>query len=93
MINRKVMSMCVSIDYCKGWNDAVSEIRNNKYVVFTNGELHESDPEYFPAVGTVGKVVEEDWDRYLVEWPEGTTSDDDTWNVGYNNVIVLNFGG
>lgn len=26
MIKHKVMSQCISSDYCKGWNDAVDEI-------------------------------------------------------------------
>lgn len=30
MVKRKVMSQCISKDYCQGWNDAVSEMEEKK---------------------------------------------------------------
>lgn len=33
-IKRKVMSQCVSVDYCKGWNDAVDTIVRCKNCIF-----------------------------------------------------------
>lgn len=30
MIDYKVVSMCISSSYCKGWNDAVKAIRDSK---------------------------------------------------------------
>ena len=92
MINRKVMSMCVSLDYCKGWNDAVKEIEDNKYVVFINERAHEEMPEYYPKVGTVGKILNRDGDGYRIEWPYGSTSGDSIWFVDCDSVIVLDFG-
>lgn len=29
MISKKVMSQCLTVDYCKGWNDAVDEIKQD----------------------------------------------------------------
>lgn len=32
MVERKVMSQCVSSDYCKGWNDAVVEFTTTRFI-------------------------------------------------------------
>lgn len=29
MVSKKSMSQCISKDYCKGWNDCVSKMRND----------------------------------------------------------------
>lgn len=29
MISKKVMSQCLTVEYCKGWNDAVDEIKQD----------------------------------------------------------------
>lgn len=91
MINHKVMSMCSSIDYCNGWNDAVNEIRDNEYVVFIDGERHNTTPEYYPAVGTVGKILVEDEDGYEIQWPDNSTYGDGIWRVSDESVIKLQF--
>lgn len=33
-MNYKVMSMCSSIDYCKGWNDAVEAVNNKENIFY-----------------------------------------------------------
>lgn len=44
-------------------------------VVFVNSEMHESCPEYYPKVGTVGTIVEVlSTSHYLdirIRWPRG----------------------
>lgn len=91
MINRKVMSMCPTIDYCKGWNDAVDEIKNNGYVVFIDKELHDSAPEYYPAIGTVGKIINEDEDGYEIQWPNNSTKGKGIWRASEESIIKLHF--
>lgn len=63
-------------------------------VRFIDGESHEGSPEYHPKVGTVGKVV---WvyeleNEALVQWPEGSTSDDDRWWCMYDMVEKVEEG-
>lgn len=91
MIDYKVMSMCSTIDYCKGWNDAVKEIKKNNYVVFIDEELHRKSPEYYPIVGTIGEILEEDEDGYEIQWPYNSTAKDGIWRVSDESVIKLIF--
>lgn len=57
-------------------------------VVFVNSEMHESCPEYYPKVGTVGTIVEVlPTSHYLnirIRWPRGSTSHNDIWSVLYD---------
>ena len=32
MVEHKTMSMCSSVDYCKGWNDAVDEFTTSRFI-------------------------------------------------------------
>lgn len=51
-------------------------------VQHTCGELHELKPEFYPPKGTVGVVNDVNgYDDLLVQWPEGTTSQDDLWFI------------
>lgn len=50
-------------------------------VRFLRGELHEKKPLYFPPVGTIGTVTWVGTEDLLVQWPCGTTSEDDEWFV------------
>lgn len=47
--------------------------------VIYNGNMHDSQPEYYPPKGTVGKVAVDEMITYRVQWPKGTTSDNDYW--------------
>ena len=47
--------------------------------VIYNGNMHDSQPEYYPPKGTVGKVAVDDEIAYRVQWPKGATSDNDYW--------------
>ncbi len=44
-------------------------------------KLRESAEEWYPPVGTVGKVIDwlEEDDDILVQWPNGTTASDHKW--------------
>lgn len=50
-------------------------------VRFLCGELHEKIPVCFPPVGTIGTVTLFRSSTLFVQWPRGTTSDDDEWVV------------
>ena len=63
-------------------------------VKFLSDEVHMDMPEFYPAVGTIGTVVEcydhyehkKDW---KVQWPEGSTSGDDCWFCDAENVELI----
>lgn len=63
-------------------------------VKFLSDEAHMDMPEFYPAVGTIGTVVEcydhyehkKDW---KVQWPEGSTSGDDCWFCDAENVELI----
>lgn len=50
-------------------------------VRFVCGELHEKFPAYTPPVGTIGTVTGFCFEILVVQWPRGTTSEDDEWSV------------
>lgn len=59
-------------------------------VKFINDELHNIAPSYYPKVGTVGEIVKSYEDNtFFVQWPEGTTSDDDFWYVGGQDIELV----
>lgn len=47
--------------------------------VIYNGNMRGIEPRFYPPKGTVGRVVEENNYSYQVQWPKGTTSDNDCW--------------
>ena len=50
-------------------------------VEFMEGRMHEAFPNLYPPTGTVGTVISAGIDDlYYVQWPEGSTSDDDKWH-------------
>ncbi len=48
-------------------------------VIFNDAELHRNNPEYFPAVGTVGIITMVDEETAEVSWHKGSTSKHDIW--------------
>lgn len=55
-------------------------------VRYRNARKHRIEPEYYPAPGTVGTVVDLDEDNeynevedMFVQWPKGSTSLNDAW--------------
>lgn len=61
----------------------MSEIMIGDRVEFIGDDsLHAVAPQYYPKPGTIGSVAKIDPDgTLLVEWQEGSTSEDDTWFV------------
>lgn len=55
-------------------------------VVFKDAKAHEFSPRWYPPVGTVGEVSEWHGRTYfgennvMVQWPNGSTSNDDLWS-------------
>lgn len=91
MINHKVMSMCPNVAYCNGWNDAVDEIRSNEYVVFIDEDTYEKNSDFYPPIGTVGKIISDNDGFYTVEWPEDKVKYNQTYLVAHSLVIKLHF--
>lgn len=71
-----------------------SENMYGRKVKFLSNEAHIDMPEFYPAVGTVGTVVEfydnyeqkKDW---KVQWPKGSTSGDDCWFCDEESVELI----
>lgn len=47
--------------------------------VIYNGNMHDIEPAFYPPKGTVGRVVIDEEITYRIQWPKGTTSDNDYW--------------
>ena len=63
-------------------------------VKFLSDEAHMDMPEFYPAVGTVGTVVEfyDDYEQkkdWMVQWPKGSTSGNDCWFCDEENVELI----
>lgn len=58
-----------------------TDYKTGDKVVFINAEKHEKWPQFYPKVGTVGTVVDEEiiMGNVFVKWTEGSTSERDTW--------------
>lgn len=71
-----------------------SENMYGRKVKFISDEAHMDMPEYYPAVGTVGTVIEA-YDEYYkcndwkVQWPKGSTSGDDCWFCDEEDVELI----
>lgn len=71
-----------------------NESMYGRKVKFLSNDTHMDMPEFYPAVGTVGTVVEfydnyeqrKDW---KVQWPKGSTSGDDCWFCDEENVELI----
>ena len=50
---------------------------------------HKDKPRWFPNVGTVGTVVNNSSCVPLIQWPSGTTSENDRWVCSVYNLEVL----
>ena len=57
--------------------------------VIYNGDMHDIEPRFYPPKGTVGRVVEENNYSYQVQWPKGTTSDNDCWWARKMNCAII----
>lgn len=67
----------------------ISDITINSEIIFNSSKLHEEEPDFFPTLGTIGKVIGIYTNGCYVQWPTGSTSDDDIWCVDYADIISL----
>lgn len=61
-------------------------------VMFTNSSLHVLNAgEFYPPVKTMGTVLKVDdiCEDVFVQWPAGSTSKDDCWWCGMEDVLEL----
>ena len=72
------------------WFPATKDnVKVGSKVRMINSELHNENPRWFPAVGTVGIVRKLDYINCEVQWPKGTTSWQDKWWCNYEHLEVL----
>ena len=72
------------------WLPATKDnVKVGSKVRMINSELHNENPRWFPAVGTVGIVRKLDYINCEVQWPKGTTSWQDKWWCNYEHLEVL----
>lgn len=72
------------------WFPATKDnVKVGSKVMMIDGELHNENPRWFPAVGTVGIVRKLDYINCEVQWPKGTTSWQDKWWCNYEHLEVL----
>lgn len=72
------------------WVPATKDnVKVGSKVMMIDGELHNENPRWFPAVGTVGIVRKLDYINCEVQWLKGTTSWQDKWWCNYEHLEVL----
>lgn len=65
------------------WNGGrMIDLKKGNRVRFINANVHKKYPNYFPEAGTIGEFKETTHlGNLVIQWPEGSTSDDDCWVV------------
>ena len=54
------------------------------------GKDHREMPEFYPKIGTIGTVVEEGGDTdWYIQWPKGSTSEEDCWYCDKNDIRLV----
>lgn len=67
-----------------------NNVKKGDSVRYINELGHKKTPEYFPTKNVVGKVIKVcSNDNYYVQWPDGSTSNDDRWYAAWSNLEVL----
>ena len=67
-----------------------NNVKKGDSVRYINELGHEKTPEYFPTKNVVGKVIKVcSNDNCYVQWPDGSTSNDDRWYAAWSNLEVL----
>lgn len=62
-------------------------------VVFTDKKAHKRAPRYYPAPGTVGKIVYAGYRGVMIQWPVGFTSMGDTWFASTSSIRLVENNG
>lgn len=53
------------------------------------GPDHAEFSDFYPLYGTIGEIKEDRSDHYWVQWPKGSTSDDDYWSCDEINLEAI----
>jgi hypothetical protein len=68
-------------------------VKGQKVRFVDHGNLHATDPEFFPPSGTIGKVVAVDRYAAVVRWPKKSgvakNSRGYVWSAAYNDLEVV----
>ena len=72
------------------WLPATKDnVKVGSKVRITDRKSHKDNPQWFPAIGTVGFVTNVGFHTYLIQWPEGSTSGKDEWYCNGTRFEVL----
>ena len=66
-----------------------SNVKVGSKVRMIDEESHRDNPWCFPEVGTAGVVTELSCNNCHIQWPKGSTSQDDRWYAAWDNLEVL----
>lgn len=67
-----------------------NNIKEGVSVRYINEIMHENTPEFCPARDMIGKVIKIcSNETCLVQWPDGSASEDDRWYAAWSNLEVL----
>ena len=62
------------------WVPATKDnVKIGSKVMMIDEESHKLLPNHYPDVGTVGIVMKVDFHIYFIQWPKGSTSENDIW--------------
>ena len=65
-------------------------VKKGDSVRYVGENGHKNNPEYYPAKDVVGKVIKVCSDLTChIQWPKGSTSQDDRWYASWGNLEVL----
>ena len=67
-----------------------NNVKKGDSVRYIGKNGHKNSPEYYPAKDVVGKVIKVCSDLTChIQWPKGSTSQDDRWYADWCNLEVL----
>ena len=67
-----------------------NNVKKGDSVRYIGKNGHKNSPEYYPAKDVVGKVIKVCSDLTChIQWPKGSTSQDDRWCADWGNLEVL----
>ena len=64
-------------------------VKAGSKVRIINDKIHNEYPRWFPVVGTVGAIINASNTSPYIQWPSGTTSENDRWFCSLDWLEVL----
>lgn len=64
-------------------------VKTGSKVKMINDKIHNEYPKWFPVVGTVGAIINASNTNPYIQWPSGTTSENDRWFCSLDWLEVL----